>query len=125
MDFDKIVEKFSEGSRKAFLDAREKVSNLEDFEEVPLEFQKEVALVCLMFVEETPLTEKDILETCFVLTNSFVWNNYNKPLSKAIDLIGELETPVHFDSGEGFRFWEKVKDYLITYLDGEEKSNHS
>lgn len=122
MDFDEIIGGFSEDSKKTFLEAREKISNLEDFEEVSFELQKEVALVCLMLVEETSLTEEDITKTSFVLTNSFVWNNYSKPLSKAIDLIAELETPVHFDSGEGFKLWEKVKDYLISYLDDENKS---
>ena len=119
MDFDNITNKFSSGAKDLFLKTREQVSKLDELEKVSEDVQRDVATSCMMLIEETPLDEKDIVETSFVIANSFIWNRYDERLERAINLFGDLETPLSFESLDGFRLWDRAKHYLLMYLDDE------
>ncbi|MDA3836747.1 MAG: hypothetical protein PF542_03940 [Nanoarchaeota archaeon] len=118
MNFDKIVENFSEKVQSDFVRVCSVLE--EEFPPFSSNIEKDVASTILSMVEETRLNENSVMKTSYVIANSFKQYSFDERIVQSIDIFSELQIPYEFHEGKEFEYWDKAKDYLLMFLDDED-----
>lgn len=122
MDFEKIIDNLSPETKEKF---EELTAHLEDGMAVDEEFEKDFAGLLLNIMSETQFEEGPIMRTSYLLANTFKKYSFDYRIERAIEIFNQLQIPLEFQEGKEFELWDKARDFLLKYLDGEEVEEES
>ncbi len=78
--------------------------------------KKRIAKYSLEILDRTPREESSIMNVSHIVSDNFIWFNFEDELDEIMETLGELELPATQVSGDSFVMFEEVIENLRKYL---------